>query len=64
MVFNSSLFDWNRFSRNLSFSGIKSASNSLSIMDASAIWYSNSYTPVALAVSKHRSWFFGFEITK
>jgi len=64
MEFFISLFDWNLFSGNLSFSGIKSANNSRSNVGASDIWNNNDPPAMDLAVSMHGAWFLGFEITK
>jgi len=64
MVFFVSLFDWNRFSGNLSFTGFKSDDNSGSNLGTSGIWNSNGSPAMVMAVSKYRNWIFGFEITK
>jgi hypothetical protein len=33
-------------------------------VDASGVWNNNGFPALVLAASKHRSWFYGFEITK
>ena len=64
MVFNFSLYDWNRLSGYLFISGAKCADYSQQYLDFTGVWNSDGFSSLVLVASEHRPWFCCFEITK